>query len=115
MKPFYWAYRSLSKDNLKFIDELPEHAEIRDESDIIHLSHALSVFFRSQRIEPFHSSQYPLLMKGSNDHASYLEMARSAVMSRADALADILALPKGVYLFGHNHLQFIWSMKTDCL
>jgi len=39
-------------------------------------------------------------------HDEYLVYGREAVIERTDALSDILALPKGVYVFGHNHLQF---------
>ena len=39
-------------------------------------------------------------------HSEYLTLAREALLSRADALADLEALPEGIYLFGHNHLQF---------
>ena len=39
-------------------------------------------------------------------HSEYLTCAREALLSRADAVADLEKLPGGIYLFGHNHLQF---------
>jgi len=39
-------------------------------------------------------------------HADYLAFAREALLSCPEARGEILALPEGAYLFGHNHLQF---------
>ena len=42
-------------------------------------------------------------------------MARQAILSRPDALREIRALPIGVYLFGHNHLQFYMEFEGRLL
>jgi predicted phosphodiesterase len=105
-KPVYWAYRSLSNANLAYLMSLPTTLSINDNSETISIMHSSGIFYRSQKIAPFHSEQLRKLMPEPFTHQQYLEIAQSAILSRSDALADINALPKGIYLFGHNHMQF---------
>ena len=105
-KPTYWAYNSLSNDNLEYLLGLPETAGINNDGEAIHINHALNIFYRQQKIAPFHSGQLREIFMEPFSHDQYLETARNAVMARCDVLEEILDLPKGVYLFGHNHLQF---------
>ncbi|MCL2357492.1 MAG: metallophosphoesterase family protein [Defluviitaleaceae bacterium] len=102
-KPVYWSYRELSRENLEYLAALPETATIRK----IHLHHSMSLFYRANRIEIFHSGPFREMMSAqifSRDE--YRARAREALLSRPDVIAEIAALPDGVYLFGHNHLQF---------
>lgn len=110
-KPIYWAYRSLSNENMEFLLNLPETADICDSNDEIHLVHSSNIFYRSQKIEPFRPERLRIMMQAPFSRQEYLEVARNAIISRSDALADIHELPKGIYLFGHNHLQF--HMECD--
>ena len=111
-KPIYWAYRSLSKENLEYITSLPETATVADNGGIINLRHSLEIFFRSPKIEYFHSTEFRALMsKKPFTHEEYLFLAREALLSRPDAFMEIEALPEGAYLFGHNHLQFHMEYK----
>jgi predicted phosphodiesterase len=106
-KPVYWAYRSLSKENLDYIASLPETAVIADKGVYIYLSHSMPVFYRSPKIDIFHllDSQTVAAMAPFS-REKYVTAAREAALSRPDVVADILALPEGFHLFGHNHKQF---------
>ena len=106
LKPVYWAYNSLSKDNLEYLLNLPETTGINDNGETIHINHALNIFYRPQKIAPFHSERLREIFKEPFSREQYLEIARNAVLAHPDVLEEILSLPKGVYLFGHNHLQF---------
>ena len=90
---------------------LPENSTISDNGDDIYISHSFNVFYRSPGIGHFQNPYFNKMMEAAPfSHAEYLIQAREALLSCADALEDIHALPKGIYLFGHNHLQFnIWS------
>ena len=105
-KPIWWAYNSLSEVNLEYLINLPETMDIYDGDERIHIAHSSDIFYRKLRIEPFHSSLLRHIMPKSFTHKEYLEKARGAIMARADALADIGMLAGGVYLNGHNHMQF---------
>ena len=105
-KPIYWAYRALSNENLDYLTNLPETIEISDDGERVRLAHSSDIFYRAEKIELFHSSLIRTNMPVTFTHQEYLDAARNAVMSRSDVLADITKLPAGVYLFGHNHMQF---------
>ena len=106
-KPVYWGYRNLSPKNLEYMVNLPETAVVSDGDTKIHLAHAMSLFYRSPGIELFYSWHLLKLMKESPlTHEEYLTRARAALLSNPDAIAEIQAMSKGIYLFGHNHVQF---------
>ena len=109
LKLNYWNYFELTPDNLGYLAALPDSATIADGGGgaRISLSHSLGVFYRSPKIKHFSSYGFRTLMEASPfTHGEYLAAARAALLSRPDAVADIMALPEGVYLFGHNHIQF---------
>ena len=106
-KPAYWAYRSLSAENLEYLLSLRESAGITDGSYTIHLSHSVDLFYNTPGVDVFLSSAFREMMEtGPFSHAEYLVRAKNAITSNADALAGIASLPPGIYLFGHNHMQF---------
>ena len=106
-KPVYWAYRTLSRANLNFLTALPEHTVVTHDGDAIRLSHTSHVFYRTPRLKYFSSAYIrELFQKEPFTRDTYLVKAKASVLSDPDALADIATLPEGVYLFGHNHLQF---------
>jgi predicted phosphodiesterase len=106
-KPLYWTYRTLKPENLEYLTSIPETAVISEKGENIHLSHSLKIFYRSPKIKPFHTSGFRAIMeKTPFSHEEYLSFARDELLSATDVIEEIHALPKGVYLFGHNHLQF---------
>ena len=106
----YWSYRALSLENLEFLSELPETNVISDGDSNIYIAHSSDVFFRVPKIKSFHSSTFcALIEEAPFTHEEYLVFASEEVLSYADVRSDINALSEGVYLFGHNHLQFHMS------
>ena len=107
MKPTYWAYKSLSPQNLEYLANLPEVAAIKDGDFNIRLEHAMKLFFRSPKVEPFQSREFRTHMaREPFTHEDYLLFARAILLSTPGVLDDLHALDEGIYLFGHNHLQF---------
>jgi len=106
-KPVYWGYNSLSKENLEYLISLPETAVVMDGDIRIHLAHSRGLFYRWPKIELLHSDHYRVYMEAAPfSHDEYLVRARDALMACPEAVAEIEAMPRGIYLFGHNHLQF---------
>lgn len=105
--PLYWNYRTLTPENFDYLTTRPATAVVAEGGSRIHLAHAMDLFFRTPKVSPFHSEAFRELMeKKPFTHEEYLLLARDALISRPDALEEMRALPEGVYLFGHNHLQF---------
>ena len=106
-KPMYWSYRTLDPENLAYLINLPETAAIKGGDFDIHLEHAMSIFFRNPKVRHFHSCQFRIMMeKEPFIHEEYLIRARKELLARPEAVSEIMALPKGIYLFGHNHMAF---------
>jgi len=117
-KPVYWAYNSLSQDNLHYLINLPESLTVPCLGGSIHLSHTIDIvqrhlFTSAPRHITGHAADYfnPynfhfVMMKSPMSHEEHLICARDALLSCSDAITDIKALPNGVYLFAHNHFQF---------
>jgi predicted phosphodiesterase len=101
-----WNLSCLTAENRAYLLSLPETLAISDQGTDIRLMHSSDIFYRFPRIQPFYSSWFREEMKKAPfSHDAYLAFAFEALMSRQDALDKIEALPKGIYLFGHNHLQ----------
>ena len=106
-KPVYWAYRSLSKENLDYLIQLPTSEVVTDIDTNIYLNHSMSIFYRSLQIELFHSRNFRMMMTEKPfTHEEYLTYAKASLLGCSDAKEEIEALPNGIYLFGHNHMQF---------
>jgi len=106
-RPIYWNYNGLTRGNRDYLLSLPRVAEIRDGGYTIRMSHSLDAIIRTPKIPPFSSSGFRRLIGNKPiTRAEYLKLAREALLACEDAMRDIGALDKGVYLFGHNHMQF---------
>jgi len=105
--PIYSNYRALTLENLDYITGLPDSYTIRDKGGEIFLAHSSPIFYRSPKIYAFHSSSFREKMgKEPFSHEDYLEYVRASLLANPGAMGEARALPVGVYLFGHNHLQF---------
>ena len=111
--PIYWNINTLKPNNLQYLITLPTaHDILTDSGDTIHLRHSSSIFFRTPRprIPPFHSLNYlTRMLQKPFTHEEYLEFSRKTVLEHEEALSEINQSPKGIYAFGHNHLQ--WHME----
>jgi len=106
-KPVYWGYRTLTPKNHEYLAGLPETTTISSGKFEIHLAHSLRLFFRNPKVKLFHSDHFRALMNAERfTRDEYLVRAKDALLSCPEAVAEMMQLPKGIYLFGHNHLQF---------
>jgi len=106
-KPIIWAYNTLSQENLDYLLNLPESVTISDSGFTINLTHVIEFFYRDPRIELFWSLHFRTLMTNKPfTHKEYLQIASDALLSTPGVREEIHKLPKGVYLLGHNHMQF---------
>jgi predicted phosphodiesterase len=104
-KPVHWSYNALSAENRDYLANLPETATVKDGEATIHLAHSMDLFIRKP---PYFSSMHirRMITAGALTRDEYPARAKAFILADADAAAKIQALPPGVYLFGHNHMQF---------
>ncbi|MCL2287524.1 MAG: metallophosphatase family protein [Firmicutes bacterium] len=106
-KPMYWGFTTLSPGNLEYLLGLPKNLTISDGDTKINLTHAMDLFYRQPKIKLFWSRHFRELMATKPfTHQEYLQLARDSLLSTPGAQEEILTLPQGIYLLGHNHLQF---------
>ena len=102
-----WTYKTINKENVEYLTNLPATAVVKDNIHKIHLAHSSDIFFRNPKNLVFHTSYFRFLLESKSfTREDYPEMARNTLLTRPDVMADISALPEGVYLNGHNHIQF---------
>ena len=107
-KPVYWAYQTLSPGNLAYMTALPETAALTDSGVDIYLQHAVWLFYRQPKIPYFWSDEYRKIAADAPlSRELYLSRAKEAILANPEAVAEIRALPKGIHLYGHNHLPFV--------
>ena len=106
-RPIYYSYRSLSPENLAFLLVLPEELEIKTHGFVIKLVHNSPIFFRVPKIPIFHTSSFRKLYEEDPVYAKdYSIIGRKAILADAAARKEMETLAEGIYLFGHNHMQF---------
>ena len=102
-----WNFSLLAPEAIDFFRSLPDEETICDEGAAIRLEHISGIFSRAPKIGLFTSSGFRRAMEAKKfTHGEYLANAREALLGDSGAAADLDGLPDGIYLFGHNHLQF---------
>jgi predicted phosphodiesterase len=106
-KLIYWNYQTLKPENLDYLISLPDAATLDDGNTSIHLAHTANAFFPTDNIKLLSCNNFRDIMQATPfTHTQYLQMTKAEILACPDASAAITTLPKGVYLFGHNHMQF---------
>ena len=108
-----WNYKNIKPKNVKYLASLPETAVIEYNGYKINLAHSSDIFFRIPKNLLFHTSYFRFLMDTTSfNRDEYLNLARDSLLTRPDVMADICTLPEGIYLNGHNHIQFYMEYKS---
>lgn len=107
----YWAYRTLNKEHMAYINRLPEKIEFSFQGTPIFMAHSAktyvldileerltSVVARHFAQEPYTKEAYDtFLHRRFEEHEQFQER--------------IGELKRGIYIFGHSHLQ--WKYEKD--
>lgn len=101
-----WCARSLTPENKAWLDALPEELSFQCEGVTIRMAHASSAFVGKTLQKYFRTSIVP----ARYPHAPVARDAlladfRLTLAQDEDFCAAIASLDKGVYIFGHNHIQ----------
>ena len=100
-----WCMSTLSVDAKAWLDALPETLNISCEGVTIHMAHSSQAFVGKCLHEKFRTSVLPgFYPNGPVGHEDLLADFRR-LWDKEEFRNRIAALDKGVYVFGHNHIQ----------
>lgn len=101
-----WCRDTLSVENRRWLDSLPDALTISCEGCTLHMAHSSEAFVGKTLHNHFRSSaltrRFP---SGPISRAVLLDAFRHTLREDADFMTRITALDKSVYIFGHNHIQ----------
>lgn len=107
-----WCGRQLSAEQIEWLNQLPEHVEISDGDYNISITHKSEKIIGPVEFDKFHptllAEQY---QKGIVPHEKMLEMINDALDRNRDFVNAQAKIPKGIYIFGHSHVQ--WYKEID--
>lgn len=114
MLPGFWTYKSLSAQNLDYLKSLPKEADIiLSCGKTVHLSHSIPLIHHNPRLSAFHSGDYARKMERSP--FTFEEGMRDMQNAAEEYSHEVAAYPGDIYLFGHNHLQFLGNVTGKTL
>ena len=102
----YWSARQLGAEHLAWLDSLPRQMEWECEGVRLHMSHSSEPFLSREETGPFRTSRLPFRYPQPVSHERFVEDVRLTLDASASFHQRLLALPAGVYIFGHTHSQW---------
>jgi predicted phosphodiesterase len=113
LAPLYWGFQAFRPDNLQYMIGLPEKIEITEENGTyITIFHSPAALFPYNGIRELSSSNFAQKMRSRPfTHEEYLAYADKLLKSDNEFMAALVRLPKGIYLFGHTHIQ--WHLEIE--
>lgn len=102
-----WSKHQLSAEQIEWLDNLPERLDISDEICDIHIAHKSEEFIGTIECEHFHP--YQIANRHNKEvisHEKMLSMINHVFDKHREFLERQTRLPKGIYIFGHSHIQW---------
>ena len=111
MQVSYWCYRNISKENLEYVLSLPHTAELECSGIKIHMAHSSVDFLGTHTFYTWNSATIAerIQQKDAGPEEILAEITREREQDPAFREA-VSKLEKGVYIFGHSHVQ--WSFQA---
>lgn len=107
-----WCKHALSAEQIDWACNLPRQVDFRCEGVDIHMAHSAEPFVGQAKCGNFSTFdvvlRYP---KGRVAHEDLLRDVRCELEKDCDFQSSLQTLPRGVYLFGHTHVQ--WHLRTE--
>lgn len=107
-----WSRHQLSAEQIEWLDNLSERLDINDEIFDIHIAHKSEEFIGTIECEHFHP--YRIANRYDNQvisHEKMLSMINTVFDRDTEFLERQKQLPKGIYIFGHSHIQ--WHKEIE--
>ena len=100
-----WCMSTLSREDNAWLDALPEELAFTCEGFSIRMAHSSQVFVGKSLHEKFRTSVLPGFYPDSPASREALQDDFRRLWEKETFREYIHALPEGVYIFGHNHIQ----------
>ena len=100
-----WCAASLSSDDKAWLDALPEELTFDCEGVTIRMAHSSQTFVGKSLQERFRTSVLPGFYPDGPVSREQLQEDFRRLWEKESFREYIHALPRGVYVFGHNHIQ----------
>lgn len=107
-----WSKHQLSAEQIGWLDDLPERLDISDGVYDLHITHKSEEFIGTIECDRFHP--YLIAKRHSNQvipHEKMMSMINTVFDKDAAFLERQKELSKGIYIFGHSHIQ--WHKEID--
>ena len=113
MQVSYWCYRNVSRENLDYLLELPHRLDFECNGVKIHMAHSSVDFIGTHA---FYSWNSVTVAERSRQGDRTPEQILSDMAEEREKdpvfLEAVAGLEKGVYIFGHSHIQCSYTDKT---
>lgn len=109
-----WCEQALCEENKDFLQTLPKEAVFqgRDGGPNIFMEHSSQTYIGDAELGKFSCPTIPVMYKEEQlTHEKLLQDIRTHLSGSREFQERCGALEKGVYIFGHTHIQ--WFMKQD--
>ncbi len=107
MQATYWCYQQLSPDNKAWLFGLPHQAELSYAGVQLHMAHGSAAFLGSYVAEHWGCANLDKRYQGIDVTPALLaEDMQHSLDNDPDFHKRFDALPDGIYLFGHSHVQW---------
>ena len=101
-----WCRSTLTAENRRWLDSLPDTLTLSCENCTLHMAHSSEAFFGKSLHNHFRSSSLARRFPDAPvSRAVLLDSFRSTLCHDEDFVQSLSALNKGIYIFGHNHIQ----------
>lgn len=107
-----WCKHQLQTEQIQWLDQLPERLEVSDGAYNIHIAHKSEEFIGTIESDNFHPFLIAAQHKnGIIPHEEMLIMINDILDKNKEFVNRQRQIPKGIYIFGHSHIQ--WHKEMD--
>lgn len=111
MQVSYWCYRNMSEDSLEYVLSLPHTVDFECNGTMIHMAHSSMDFLGTYPFYTWNSVVVAERNKEAGADPEKILEEMSAERENDPVFQEAVSnLERGVYIFGHSHLQ--WSCKA---
>ena len=104
-----WVGRTMSAEDIAWVDALPERLDWECEGISLHMAHSSEAFIGGAEINNFCTAKMPLRYPGKVSPETLKADIRASFERNEDFQQKLSILPAGVYIFGHTHCQ--WHLR----
>ena len=116
MQISYWCFRNISKENLDYLVSLPLHIDFECNGIPIHVSHSSETYIDECEFREWGPA---LVAKRYQDTFTTQEILQNDICNSFEKSEmfqkEVSGLGKGIFIFGHSHVQWYYNAKNTHL